>query len=1296
MPSNRQTSWILVGLATFAAVFFAVQPKAPSQPDKTGDQSQAEREKKPPDHPGGPLKPVWEAFPSAEPGKEPAADPKCWPEAKPWKKYDASIRFLIATVPDPVESGFGYLFDQVVEAMQRALETQGYVIDRAWLPWPRAGTKAPKDQPHKRQPGLILFRLERSSGEGGALKNGHGRARRYLALLLVGETATAGIHMAAFKESLELIKKCPPEAKEEEPCGFPIRVLGPYFSGSRDSLALALQQARPGWGGDPLTTADVITNSGGYPWGAAPLVGRILAAAGQLPPIHVVCGSATSLDPDEFTAPWKRLADKFRSTVIPDFLVRRWVYKFLQNPADPTTGTQPDTLVVLQEADTGFGQLSDAQFKRTRPGVKPDSGRSKRIFTIRFPVHISQLRTSFTKAQLAQLESLGLPRPAWNIPVPPGEEGGKTADPVPPQSPLLTTALTSLVVNNLVQTMAKERIRYVTLIASDARDVVFLAELIRNRFPDVQLCTTGGELLYTDPDHRYALGGMVVGSTYPLQPRVQGWGGAVQGPERRRLLFAEQSSQGSYNATLVHLGKHAEEAMLDYGVGCEKRPGIWISAVGQNGQMIPLYYVTAKEIDTDLKHLEEQVKEPKDRDWIRNLRANGEHLYLRTPPPQAGELPRGAAPPILWELLFVALTVTVCALGYKYGCYWIRHSRWGAEFSEGLAASKHRIDFTIAGLAVIAFYSWIAKLSAIPCRYPAANADSWARAADGLVTGAAVAMIVVTELCILWVYWRRDDDPTFWGEAQLSKYRRLLTDCTPLKGRIGEWLPRVSAWLVAMEVLVLGASLVLCYCGLKGVGDALFASTPGQTQTLIDFERVVSLTNGLSPLVPIFFLCAAFFAWGLFLVKKLHFANRHSVPCPFPENGPAGFQQLRQTHDEVLHELMPPSTWQHHPGLCLLVFFLLVGVYVKLWHESIPPIDGRLFGNWTLAAFFAGSFLLVFTLCQVYLAWSKLRHMLRQLALMPMVGAFARLPEKVKSEDGHLFSLRPKDERLTVVTHLFNALCRRFAAFRKWLESVSGQPSGPCPVPLDQTANAFREQFSETSQGDPVPLPGNFDKTPPAPGSPGGAPAASAAQDPEERLSETAQKCLLVLHNLWPIHSMDEAFGGAPQEEKSGAAAPPQEKPGTAAPFLSPPEGDPVREWVHWAEDFVAAWVVRYLSQFFAQLRNLLTSLTVGSLLLILAAVSYPFRLQSLLLVVLTALTGAVAVFIVVFLVQVNRNELISRIKRSTPNRFTPDLGFFQGATAYVLPIVGGLMVWFPFFASGLRSLFEPLLHVIR
>jgi hypothetical protein len=1340
MSANRLSSWVWVGVAAAAAVFLAVLPKTTGRSDKPeaakpAEKESAKRDKRLRRELGGPLTPVWDYFYPAEPPAPPAAGggPPDWPAEDRWKERDTSIQLLIATVPDPVESGFGYLFDQVIEAVQRALETQGYVIDRAWLPWPRPGAKTPAERPHEKQPGLILFRNEVTDRQ--AAPGGRRPRQRLLALLLVGETATAGIHPAAFARALRLVWDCPARAREEET----VRVLGPYFSGSQASLARALHYARVRRCAGLLSAALHMAHPGPYggwlPLSPIASLSAALQAAGPRP-IHVVCGSATSFNHEEFFNTWgsTERKDRFQSTIIPDFLIRRWVFKFLDNPADPTRGDQPATMLILQEANTGFGRYSDRQFGRTQT-----DGDKKRVFTIPFPLHISQLRASYTKAQLAQLESLGLPRPLWDLPFPTGEEDGRGAEPIPIQSPQMTTALNSLVVNNFVQTMAQKRSRYVCLIATDARDKVFLADLIRDRFPDVQLCTTMADLLYTHPDHRYALGSMVVGSTYPLCPGVQAWGDVNREPERRSILFANQSLQGCYNAILVHLAEankaarpqaeaarlQAEAAMLDYGLigkgRRETQPGIWISAVGQNGQLVPLYYASPEAIKADLQKLKEQQRQQAEQPVARRPAPPGEECQAKEQMDQykfvygrsleglegkdleAPEFRRGALPPVLWALLFAALTLTVCALGAR-GCHWVRRSHWeAADHRERLAAGKQRIDFSIGDLAVIVLYYWIAQLAVIPWHYPDERADWWPLAANLLVILASLTMIVVAWVSIFWVYCR-GDTPAAAARSLLGKYAELLRDRTPLDGWLGRVLPRASAWLVGMELAVFVAGqAVAIYCLTHALGAFLSGPEAPTPQSLIYFGRLADASNGLSPLVPVFFLCAVFFAWGLFLVKKLHLASRHAVPCPFPggPGNPRGFQRLGQLHGQVRNELMPPSTWQHHPGLCLLVLGLLVGMYVKLGYESVPPIDGLLFRDLTLAAFFAGSFLLIFTLCQVYLAWSKLRQLLRLLALMPMVEAFARLPEKVKSEDGHLFSLRPRDEHLTVVAHLFEALRRRFAAFRRRLRRARKHPREPQPVPLTQAARDFKAQFPK---GEPAPLPSLFGQDPNVPRARNG-PAPGADEDEQERLrcaaanktlSETARKCLLVLHSLWPAHSMDEAFGGAPQEEKSGAAATPQGKAGAAPPFLSLPEGDPVREWARPAEDFVAAWVVRYLSQFFAQLRNLLTSLTVGSLLLILAAVTYPFRPQSLLLVVLTALTGAVAVFIVVFLVQVNRNELISRITRSTPNRFTPDLGFVHGATTYVLPIVGGLLVQFPFFASGLRSLFEPLLHVVR
>jgi len=56
---------------------------------------------------------------------------------------DYSIEVLIATLPDPKRSRVASRFDTMLEAIQRAVESQGYVLDRSKLPWaePEASTK---------------------------------------------------------------------------------------------------------------------------------------------------------------------------------------------------------------------------------------------------------------------------------------------------------------------------------------------------------------------------------------------------------------------------------------------------------------------------------------------------------------------------------------------------------------------------------------------------------------------------------------------------------------------------------------------------------------------------------------------------------------------------------------------------------------------------------------------------------------------------------------------------------------------------------------------------------------------------------------------------------------------------------------------------------------------------------------------------------------------------------------------------------------------------------------------------
>ena len=45
------------------------------------------------------------------------------------------IEFLIATLPEPLGGGFRYKFDTYLDAIQRAAEASGFILDRFDLPW---------------------------------------------------------------------------------------------------------------------------------------------------------------------------------------------------------------------------------------------------------------------------------------------------------------------------------------------------------------------------------------------------------------------------------------------------------------------------------------------------------------------------------------------------------------------------------------------------------------------------------------------------------------------------------------------------------------------------------------------------------------------------------------------------------------------------------------------------------------------------------------------------------------------------------------------------------------------------------------------------------------------------------------------------------------------------------------------------------------------------------------------------------------------------------------------------------
>jgi hypothetical protein len=125
-----------------------------------------------------PAEPSSVAAPQAPPQKEPPLPPspsprgadlvhaffgEHWPAASAAAPDTFALGTAIATLPDPYDSHLDWSFDAQLEAIRRAFETAGYVLDRFWLTGARDSattpdSAAPRVGLREVRPGLMLFR----------------------------------------------------------------------------------------------------------------------------------------------------------------------------------------------------------------------------------------------------------------------------------------------------------------------------------------------------------------------------------------------------------------------------------------------------------------------------------------------------------------------------------------------------------------------------------------------------------------------------------------------------------------------------------------------------------------------------------------------------------------------------------------------------------------------------------------------------------------------------------------------------------------------------------------------------------------------------------------------------------------------------------------------------------------------------------------------------------------------------------------------------------------------------------
>jgi hypothetical protein len=134
-----------------------------------------------------------------------------------------------------------------------------------------------------------------------------------------------------------------------------------------------------------------------------------------------------------------------------------------------------------------------------------------------------------------------------------------------------------------------------------------------------------------------------------------------------------------------------------------------------------------------------------------------------------------------------------------------------------------------------------------------------------------------------------------------------------------------------------------------------------------------------------------------------------------------------------------------------------------------------------------------------------------------------------------------------------------------------------------------------------------------------------------------------------------------------------------------------LKTWLGHVEDLIALVLCRELNRLRRDCSYLKTGVVVGLLGLALSVVSYPFQPQGRLLQILVPLALVMFTAVVTMAVQTSRDEVVSRMTHTTPNRVTFDRDFLVTLVPYGLPLVTLLFTLSYGLSDLIRAWFEPL-----
>jgi len=1213
----------------------------------------------------------------------------------------ARVDVLVATIADPIDSGLGYQFETSLQALLRgvehAVDRESLFRDRSYLPWD--DRDLPDDQQKQSagcriaMPGVVLFR-------GGADPTPH-----LSAVLLVGESPTSGVRQAALDNALRIARVLAPELAS---AGATVRVVGPTFSGSAQSLSRALRSfaVEAGTALHFRVRSGTATGSDLPAWlgtDAAPLA---LANGGE------ITFDATTVPEEDAECAYFH------------FLRRRLDVPVEHDGVPRDSGVPLARVATLAESGTEFGATPLAD-DAPRCAFRASSA-------FAFPFHVSALRDAYESLD-QHAAGKSDPSIARATSLDPSLRETRTAlDTEAPPSPKTQTA-EDLAFQNVLERLVTREVRYLGIHATDVGDAIFLARKIRDVAPDVRLAFFDADTLLLHSAFQRELLGSLVVSPYPflglselstpddgaptLLPRFDG--------------FENSAAEGLYNAVVAeraearHVAKPVER-LREYTLGSQTPLPVWIAAIGR-GTLVPngagatpdcgrrLFGTPDANPAATLCAAPPKAAEAA-RDAFRRAQATELRPYPRATLPNAWFF--------LYVLIAFGLFVDVTRQNLQE-----RKLANNAVLVRGKPTKDQTLDLAI-GRTKWRFYATIRSfLFALALAYMgslhvvwfvalgALRPNAWSAAPANLLFQLAVVLVSILLVAIaVLLSWQAaarffHDYRAFahWGGENLWPRLRDVADSlratdsegrerdstndagadrdsTPpssrpsLRDRISLTLgvARPVGRLASAHISFAQLRLLVSIASVLAVGFTLllFADTwnwvdgPRTSRLVLMAFRDVRLASGVCPSTPALLCLGCVYVWAVGRMARLTLA--HSMSRVSPPDGEAdlvstplrvilfpryasgktpdgGFTEVER---DVLNAIWRPVTGNVYPMTALGILTFPVVVF---WLEPLSTLESA-WGSWLLrGGLWLSVSLIGVTLVQLVQFWLALRHLLRRTLEHPIGPAFDGVPSFARDSVDHQLSRTPAEN------------LRWAACARLYLELVHAQKLlGQLPFACDDTSLAMRATLLGELRTAAL----------------AGKPSLALSTDPHRTGGSTP-----------PPHPQKERADAEVALTQAVIVAASGVMQVVEAAWAYDGELAPnVAKWLESARTFVATVLTLLIHRHVRQFRHFMQVTTGSTLLLLFAVTSYPFEPYRMLLtfswlVVLSVVALSIWVF-----VELDRNTLMSHVSGTHPGEVTLNWAFVVRVVGFgAVPVLSVAAAQYPQIATFVFQTLSPL-----